>query len=652
MAKISWLGGVVAVSVLGGCFKPAIEREVLDDAEVEDVGGEGEVEVDAEDGGDTAEVDASETVGCEGASGLPCDDGDPCTRDDRCGSGGCEGIPYVCDDGLSCTEDQCDGVGGCSYPVAGGACLIGGACFAAGEVKADDPCRVCAGGQAWSPNDGGVCEDGDEVCTVGDRCEGLVCVGGPRPSDAATDWALRPLLTATPSNSQVHAVGRMVLDPAFLVSASGPATMTTPAGDRALAGRSVALLRRAPSGLVPLVLLDGFPELRVRASAPNLSGNILAFATSHRGAGTLETPADGVRDVIGDGTLIFEVEMTSGTVLRTDSPHSVDALAMLAVGGLVIGYEFVGDFDVPGQPGSVFSNLREDGRSLEDLAVVSTPRGLGEPWAAHIGSIDFIGSSSLCATPSGGVVVSTAFTGSAIIRHGQNSAESASASAFATYLIAFFDSDGALTAGLVPFSFEVDPESNGTILPGAPILSCSDGDAVVALPRALASNPDSGVYPLLGGPGERSTIARVLTDGHVDSLARLEGAAVTASAMVNGELMIAWLSGQGTASIQDAQDRSVVIHDNTTWTGAGLARFDAESRLLWSRPVVRDSAAFVSGVLQIPSRGIFLGGTSLFLPTTVVGADTELVLPLASDQSGFIAGLSTNRGLECEATLP
>lgn len=655
MARISWLGGVVAVWMIGGCFKPAIEREVVDDGEVEvedtsEVEDTIEVEVDAGDGADTAEVDAAETVGCEGANGLPCDDGDPCTRDDRCGSGGCEGIPYVCDDGSSCTEDQCDGVGGCNYPVVGGACLIGGACFAAGQVKADDPCRVCAGGQAWSPNDGGACEDGDEVCTVGDRCEGLVCVGGPRPSDAATDWALRPLLTTTPSTSQVLAVGRSFLDPVFLVRATGASMLPAVGGDRVLAGQSVALVRRASSGLVPLLVMDGFTNLRVTASAPNLIGSTFALAARFDGAGTIEGQSSGPEVISGGGNLLIEVDTNSGLAWKRETHHEVDALSHRMPDGLVVGYAFTQDFEVPHQPGVIFSNVRDEARWFEDLAVVSASRDGSSSWAAHIGTKDFLGSSSLCSTPSGGVVVSTAFTEEVTIKHGTATSTVSSTSPFATYLVVWFDSNGAIRATKVPFDFGTDPEANQTILGGMPLVSCSETEASLILPGYVGEGV-GGVWRVEASSGSGATLVRLRVDGGLTSDIIFQGATPTASVTLGDELLLGWISGNG-GSIEDRSGRVVVVHSNPMWSGAGLARFDASGNLKWVHSVARDSALFVSGLSQIPSRGIFFGGASLFVDTTITGIDSEFVLPSTSDYSAFAAGLNTNRGLECEAMLP
>ena len=155
---------------LVGCFKPALEQEVVDDSvgsDTEADSGESDA-VDTEGPDtptphpDTSEVaetpqpDAPEVVDLDDSSqpdvdrtscagrpnGDPCDDGGACTRDDRCASLGGEGIPFTCDDGLTCTEDRCDGAGGCTYSLALNRCIIEGGCVEAGELSPTG-CSLC-----------------------------------------------------------------------------------------------------------------------------------------------------------------------------------------------------------------------------------------------------------------------------------------------------------------------------------------------------------------------------------------------------------------------------------------------------------------------------------------------------------------------------
>ncbi len=125
---------------------------------------------------------------------APCDDGDLCTTGDKCHLGDCTpGGAFTCNDGNPCTDDACDAEAGCTFTPNSDDCDDGNAC------TVDDICSagVCKGGVAVQCNDSNPCtddvcdldegclftlnsapcSDGD-VCTVGDLCEGGVCVGG------------------------------------------------------------------------------------------------------------------------------------------------------------------------------------------------------------------------------------------------------------------------------------------------------------------------------------------------------------------------------------------------------------------------------------------------------------------------------------------
>ena len=109
---------------------------------------------------------------CVGAVDA-CDDHDDCTVD-RCeGDGACASEPVDCDDGLACTTDSC-GAEGCVNTVDTGACVIDGACRAAGEVT-DDGCRSCQpalDASAWTGEPvTTACDDGDPE-TGDDHCDG------------------------------------------------------------------------------------------------------------------------------------------------------------------------------------------------------------------------------------------------------------------------------------------------------------------------------------------------------------------------------------------------------------------------------------------------------------------------------------------------
>ncbi len=71
-----------------------------------------------------------------------------------------------------CAADQCD---------------IDGECIDHETAHPDNPCEVCnvvADRLAWTPNDAGVCDDGD-ACTSDDRCVAGSCTGSAIPCDDA-----------------------------------------------------------------------------------------------------------------------------------------------------------------------------------------------------------------------------------------------------------------------------------------------------------------------------------------------------------------------------------------------------------------------------------------------------------------------------------
>ncbi|MBN2717748.1 MAG: hypothetical protein JXX14_17995, partial [Deltaproteobacteria bacterium] len=53
-------------------------------------------------------------------------------------------------------------------------------CVDDGMTNPTNKCEICdvdKNADAWSPNNGAECEDGDP-CTTGETCNGLVCSGG------------------------------------------------------------------------------------------------------------------------------------------------------------------------------------------------------------------------------------------------------------------------------------------------------------------------------------------------------------------------------------------------------------------------------------------------------------------------------------------
>ena len=113
----------------------------------------------------------------EPQEGTPCNDSEACTVDDQCNDAGvCAGSPYTCDDELGCTANVCDGQGGCTYPLQSQRCLIGGACYSAGQTNPANVCQICQDGTVWSANDNVSCDDG-QACTKDDGCDAQQCAG-------------------------------------------------------------------------------------------------------------------------------------------------------------------------------------------------------------------------------------------------------------------------------------------------------------------------------------------------------------------------------------------------------------------------------------------------------------------------------------------
>ena len=84
-------------------------------------------------------------------------------------------------DGLSCTSDVCSG-GTCAHPVAAGACLIGGKCYAAGDKSASNPCMGCVPSKstsAWSVLADDAACTGDGLSCTADVCKAGTCTHTP-----------------------------------------------------------------------------------------------------------------------------------------------------------------------------------------------------------------------------------------------------------------------------------------------------------------------------------------------------------------------------------------------------------------------------------------------------------------------------------------
>ena len=146
-------------------------------------------------GASCLEVDCDPLTGACGFApahdAAPCDDGDACTVGETCDGGSCVGgVEANCNDGNVCTDDSCDPQEGCLLAHNDSACSDGLDC------TVGDGCQggLCVGGAAAACDDGNLCTDDScaegvgclhaanaaacddgNACTVGDHCEGGVC---------------------------------------------------------------------------------------------------------------------------------------------------------------------------------------------------------------------------------------------------------------------------------------------------------------------------------------------------------------------------------------------------------------------------------------------------------------------------------------------
>lgn len=117
-------------------------------------------------------------------NGSTCDlPGGTCTLD-TCSGGACTASsPVNCNDGKTCTTDSCNGAtGACTNTIQNGFCVIDGVCIPNNTVDPQNPCQICKSAQnktAWSQqNNGTACNADNNGCTVGDACNGGLCVAG------------------------------------------------------------------------------------------------------------------------------------------------------------------------------------------------------------------------------------------------------------------------------------------------------------------------------------------------------------------------------------------------------------------------------------------------------------------------------------------
>ncbi len=134
--------------------------------------------------------------GCKHSNNTnPRNDQNLCTTQDFCNEGICTGtVAASCDDNKPCTQDECSPMTGCSHLYLPGPCEDGdmcttgdycaaGACIKGQLIQCDDD-NDCTNDSCQPDkgcvfnNNSALCEDGN-ACTMGDKCNGGSCQGGP-----------------------------------------------------------------------------------------------------------------------------------------------------------------------------------------------------------------------------------------------------------------------------------------------------------------------------------------------------------------------------------------------------------------------------------------------------------------------------------------
>jgi hypothetical protein len=146
--------------------------------------------------------------GCKIKNIPNCDDGQACTADSCDPLKGCANLPVdancldavactvdtcdpakgcinkatntLCDDLIPCTLDTCSATEGCKHTLGTNNCFIDAVCYTGGDTD-DSGCLVCTpptDASAWTPANGGPCDDGNDA-TAQDLCVGGLCMGLP-----------------------------------------------------------------------------------------------------------------------------------------------------------------------------------------------------------------------------------------------------------------------------------------------------------------------------------------------------------------------------------------------------------------------------------------------------------------------------------------
>lgn len=577
------------------------------------------------------------TCAAQPDGGGSCDDGDPCTQDDVCSGFSCAGTAYACDDGEACTDDVCDGEGGCDYPAKAGGCWIAGACYAIGETKPGDPCRVCAGGESWSPNDGATCSDGDDVCTLGDTCDGTECIGGPPPDDSVGDWVTNVVTSVAPQTSSVRAIHPVGLGHwLFVADVKGGATVPTTSGDVLVEGNQLVAVRRAPASTYVQLRTEGYSKASYAASDDGNGRAAIAIDVTGDGSVYVGAELFALSEAVWN--VLVVLDQLGDASLVTALSHDVEAIALLADATTVVS-------------GTTNFGLFLDG--LDSFQVAEADEF--DPFVVHyglVGEVDWVGHVAtrafwtadvrLAATEDGGFFMAFPFRSQADADFPEGLVTLNSASPRTTAGFLRVSAQGAVTASFAPFAFETELQS--AVLANAPsiqALGSSDlliqvgGIADETLTVAAAENTSTVLrLDAEGNPVWGRMIAGLLPLGK-PGMSQIVGAGM----------------GTETSPFSIAALDGTLLHQGSSSSVPTYFALNHDGDLLW----VADAALQPAGGVAVPmSVRQSLSGSQLVVGGTLIGAsayvhptDAEFTVSSGAEQSAWAALLNSDGGLSC-----
>ncbi|MFT7582920.1 MAG: hypothetical protein ACI9MR_004606 [Myxococcota bacterium] len=454
--------GLIALGLVAGCF-PSVPEEESDSTDTAN----GEVSPDSTAdtaGGCATAADCQHLAGScievlcldstcatRATDASACDDGVSCTKDDTCTGFVCAGEMYACDDGLSCTDNVCDGEGGCDYPAAVGFCHIGADCFTTGDVNAADPCRVCVSGESWSPNDGAPCDDGDDVCSIGDACEGLNCKPGDPPDDSVSDWETGLVSLTSPALGGVLAVAFTGLGDVLMVTeveakgVTAPFAISDTEPVTTFVGNGLFGVRRTPSNTYRNFVYEGFDDADF-VGMSSLAG-ALTIAVNLDGDGTVDVQGQTV-SLSRKEAHVMTLSATGARLQSHSLDYKVDAVAHRgALGGAHVARPIFNQVTLDGV--GAFEPLDVDTTDtlvlgLSSFGVPATAVQVSTP---NIG----VGALSICAIGTEGrLVLTTTLLGSATIKTMSGDIVIEDAESTSSLLAITIDSDGTVPSATAP----------------------------------------------------------------------------------------------------------------------------------------------------------------------------------------------------------